>query len=96
MTWLDLAPADAAQAIADWVAARGLPAFRARQIQPYLWERPVPGWLAATDLPRELVTALDRDQSLELLHWFLEHCLPLFGTYQDAMTKALGVLLNGL
>jgi len=64
VTWLDLAPTDAAQAIADWVAGRSLPAFRARQIQPYLWERPVRSWLDASDLPRELATALDRDQSL--------------------------------
>lgn len=29
---------------------------------------------------------IDRAQALELLHFFLRDCLPLFGTYQDAMT----------
>ncbi len=29
----------------------------------------------------------DRAQSLQLLDWFLEHALPLFGTYQDAMSE---------
>ena len=28
-----------------------------------------------------------RDESLELLGYFIENCLPLFGTLQDAMTK---------
>ena len=28
-----------------------------------------------------------RDESLELLDYFIENCLPLFGTLQDAMTK---------
>ncbi len=28
---------------------------------------------------------INRTQSLELLHFFVEHCLPLFGTFQDAM-----------
>ena len=29
---------------------------------------------------------VDRQQSLELLRFFLRECLPMFGTYQDAMT----------
>jgi deoxyribodipyrimidine photolyase-related protein len=29
---------------------------------------------------------INRKQSLELMHFFVQHCLPLFGTYQDAMT----------
>lgn len=29
---------------------------------------------------------VDRDQSLRLLDYFCEHCLPKFGDYQDAMT----------
>lgn len=28
---------------------------------------------------------LNRKESLQLLHYFCRHCLPLFGTYQDAM-----------
>jgi 23S rRNA (adenine2503-C2)-methyltransferase len=51
---LSLAPPDAAAAIAEWVAARGAPAYRARQILPRLWARPVADWADATDLPAEL------------------------------------------
>ena len=29
---------------------------------------------------------INRDQALELLHFFIRQCLPNFGTYQDAMT----------
>ncbi len=29
---------------------------------------------------------INRKQSLQLLHFFVSECLPLFGTYQDAMT----------
>jgi len=29
---------------------------------------------------------IDRTQALKLLHFFIKSCLPLFGTYQDAMT----------
>ena len=28
----------------------------------------------------------DRDQSIQLLHYFCQHCLPNFGRFQDAMT----------
>lgn len=28
---------------------------------------------------------INREQSIELLHFFVENCLPLFGSYQDAM-----------
>lgn len=58
MTWLDLRPADAEHAIAVWVAERGEPAYRTRQILPYLWQRPVARWTDATDLPRPLARAL--------------------------------------
>ena len=30
---------------------------------------------------------VNRSESLELLDFFIENCLPLFGTLQDAMTK---------
>lgn len=29
---------------------------------------------------------IDRDQSLQLLNFFVQECLPLFGTFEDAMT----------
>ncbi|HEY6808467.1 MAG TPA: 23S rRNA (adenine(2503)-C(2))-methyltransferase RlmN [Gemmatimonadales bacterium] len=55
---LSLAPEHAAGAIADWLAARGEPAYRLRQILPRLWERPLAGWGEATDLPAPLRAAL--------------------------------------
>jgi len=59
VTWLDLSPAAAESAIAAWVGERGEPAYRARQILPYLWQRPLGQWSQATDLPRPLAAALD-------------------------------------
>jgi len=61
VTWLDQRPGNAARALDAWVAERGIPAFRARQILPYLWQRPADAWCHATDLPRDLADALTRD-----------------------------------
>jgi len=36
--------------------------------------------------PENFIWPINREQSLELLDFFLQQCLPLFGTYQDAMT----------
>ncbi len=36
--------------------------------------------------PTRFVWPVNRAQSLELLRFFVRECLPLFGTYQDAMT----------
>lgn len=36
--------------------------------------------------PNAFPWPIDRQQSLTLLNFFLKECLPLFGTYQDAMT----------
>ncbi|MGE0354805.1 MAG: 23S rRNA (adenine(2503)-C(2))-methyltransferase RlmN [Gemmatimonadales bacterium] len=58
-TILDLTPAEARQALEDWVQARGLPAFRTRQLLPRLWQRPVRRWADATELPRNLRDELD-------------------------------------
>jgi 23S rRNA (adenine2503-C2)-methyltransferase len=55
---LSLAPADATAVVAAWLAARGQPAYRARQIIPRLWARPVASWADATDLPADLRRAL--------------------------------------
>lgn len=33
----------------------------------------------------QFIWPIDRAQSLQLLDFFIEHCLPLFGTFQDAM-----------
>jgi deoxyribodipyrimidine photolyase-related protein len=35
---------------------------------------------------KNFIWPITRDQSLELLQFFMSECLPLFGTYQDAMT----------
>lgn len=55
---LSLTPDAAAEAIAGWLAARGEPAYRVRQIVPRLWQRPVATWSDATDLPAPLRAAL--------------------------------------
>ncbi|MGH7548217.1 MAG: 23S rRNA (adenine(2503)-C(2))-methyltransferase RlmN [Gemmatimonadales bacterium] len=54
---LSLTPDGARAALADWVAARGEPAYRVNQIVPRLWQRPVGSW----DDARELPAALHRD-----------------------------------
>lgn len=36
--------------------------------------------------PDELIWPISREQSLTLLDFFVNECLPLFGTYEDAMT----------
>jgi 23S rRNA (adenine2503-C2)-methyltransferase len=64
VTWLDLPPADAERAVTDWVAEHGEPAYRARQILPYLWQRPAASWTDATDLPRRVGAALEDGASL--------------------------------
>lgn len=56
---LNLAPADARRALGAWLAGRGEPAYRLRQVAPRLWTRPVGCWEDATDLPKPLRSALD-------------------------------------
>ena len=58
---LSLTPDGARTAVGEWLATRGDPAYRLRQILPRLWERPVARWADATDLPAPLRDALDRD-----------------------------------
>jgi 23S rRNA (adenine2503-C2)-methyltransferase len=64
---LDLAPADAAARLAAFAAARGLPAWRVRQLVPRLWQAPVAAWAHATDLPAALRAELDRELPLPRL-----------------------------
>src|SRR5213593_1032452 len=47
---LSLAPDAARDALAQWLAARGEPAYRAKQIVPRLWQRPAASWDDASDL----------------------------------------------
>ncbi|MBA3521162.1 MAG: hypothetical protein H0T90_01480, partial [Gemmatimonadales bacterium] len=58
ITILDLAPDEAIAALAEWVQAQGLPAYRAAQIHRRLWVAPIAAWDAATDLPLALRSAL--------------------------------------
>lgn len=56
---LSQTPDAASTILAEWLAERGEPAYRVRQILPRLWQRPVPGWSAASDLPADLRRELD-------------------------------------
>jgi 23S rRNA (adenine2503-C2)-methyltransferase len=57
---LGLTPDAARAALGEWLAARGEPAYRLRQVLPRLWRRPVPRWGDATELPAALRSDLDR------------------------------------
>ncbi len=57
---LDLPPAQAKEALAEWARAEGLPPYRAGQIHRRLWVAPVPSWHDATELPLSLRAALAR------------------------------------
>ncbi|UCG84754.1 MAG: 23S rRNA (adenine(2503)-C(2))-methyltransferase RlmN [Gemmatimonadota bacterium] len=61
MNLLDLTPKEAQSTIAGWIADRGEPPYRTRQILPRLWRRPATTWSGATDLPQDLRVALDRE-----------------------------------
>ena len=54
MDLLTLTPDRARAAIVEWLATRGEPAYRAKQILPRLWQRPVAAWDDATELPAGL------------------------------------------
>ncbi|HEU4566351.1 MAG TPA: 23S rRNA (adenine(2503)-C(2))-methyltransferase RlmN [Gemmatimonadaceae bacterium] len=56
---LDLTPADAHAALAQWLSARGLPSYRAGQVVRRLWENPAPTFQAMTELPAALRDELD-------------------------------------
>jgi 23S rRNA (adenine2503-C2)-methyltransferase len=56
---LGLTPEAARAALGEWLAARGEPAYRLRQVLPRLWQRPAPRWADASELPAALRTALD-------------------------------------
>ena len=61
MNLLDLVPGDAEQILQEWVAEQGLPRYRAKQIFPRLWQRPVREWGDCSDLPKDVVLRLERD-----------------------------------
>lgn len=61
---LDLPPADAAERLRAWCAGRGLPSYRAGQLQRRLWLAPVGRWDDASELPKALRAALDEELPL--------------------------------
>ncbi|HEX9610906.1 MAG TPA: radical SAM protein, partial [Gemmatimonadales bacterium] len=56
---LGLTPDASRAALGEWLAARGEPTYRLRQVLPRLWRRPVARWADATELPAPLRAALD-------------------------------------
>src|SRR3989442_6597258 len=64
---LSLVPDAARAALAQWLEARGEPAYRARQILPRLWQRSVGSWDQATELPATLRQALAQTLPLRRL-----------------------------
>src|SRR6266568_5137839 len=64
---LSLVPDAARTALAQWLAERGEPEYRARQVLPRLWERPVGSWDEATELPAALRRALTEALALRRL-----------------------------
>lgn len=56
---LDLTPAQAADALAAFLEARGEPSYRLKQLIPALWQAPVRSFQQVTTLPQGLRDALD-------------------------------------
>jgi 23S rRNA (adenine2503-C2)-methyltransferase len=57
---LSLPPSGARAALTEWLAGEKEPAYRARQILPRLWQRPVESWGGAMELPVPLRLKLER------------------------------------
>jgi 23S rRNA (adenine2503-C2)-methyltransferase len=66
-TLLDLSPEAARARLAAWAVTRGLPRYRVEQMVRRLWVAPIERWEAATELPRALRDALDREYPLPRL-----------------------------
>ena len=64
---LSLTPDAAGTVLAEWLAQRGEPPYRVRQVVPRLWSRPVASWAEATELPAPLRAALDEAFPLKRL-----------------------------
>jgi 23S rRNA (adenine2503-C2)-methyltransferase len=56
---LDLTPDQATAALAAFLAARGEPSYRVRQLLPTLWQRPITSFQEVSTLPQRLRDALD-------------------------------------
>jgi 23S rRNA (adenine2503-C2)-methyltransferase len=86
---LSLTPDAAREAIGAWLATRGEPPFRVRQILPRLWQRPVTAWRDATDLPAQLRADLEQAFPLGRL------TLATHQVSSDGTQKFLWTLANG-
>lgn len=64
MNLLDLTPAEATRAVADWIAGGNEAPFRTGQIMRRLWQQPAATWADVTDLPLALRASLDHAFSL--------------------------------
>lgn len=67
MNPLNLPPDQVWREVGAWLAARGEPAYRVRQIVPRLWRRPVRSWHEATEIPAALRAALALELPLPAL-----------------------------
>ncbi|MEO8030242.1 MAG: 23S rRNA (adenine(2503)-C(2))-methyltransferase RlmN [Gemmatimonadota bacterium] len=94
-TILDLVPDAARQRLAALVESAGLPAYRARQLFPRLWGRPVARWADATDLPAALRATLDRELPLPRLELATEQ-LSSDGTRKFLWRLADGELIESV
>lgn len=92
---LSLTPDAARAALTDWLAARGEPAYRIRQLVPRLWARPVASWADATDLPGPLREALDREFPLPRLR-VAAHQVSSDGTEKFLWTLADGQAIESV
>jgi 23S rRNA (adenine2503-C2)-methyltransferase len=66
-TILDLAPAEATARLTEWIAAEGLPRYRAAQVLRRLWVAPVADWQDAAELPQSLRERLNATVPLRRL-----------------------------
>lgn len=64
---LDLPPRASLDLLTEWVAAEGLPAYRAAQIHRRLWIAPVATWQDATELSKALRDRLEERWPLPVL-----------------------------
>ena len=86
---LSLAPDAARASLESWLEARGESGYRAKQVFPRLWQRPVASWRDATDLPDELRTALDESFPLGTM------ALAVHQVSSDGTEKFLWTLSDG-
>ena len=89
LSLLDLPPAAAAERLRSWVAAEGLPGYRAKQLLRRLWVAPVASWQDAKELPQTLRDRLDQAWPLPRL------LVEVVQQSQDGTRKYLWTLPDG-